>query len=240
MIIGQDFPKLEWSFLDYKIQEPNALITDTLMALVSLYLAYLLYKKELNSSLSYRWMYFFFLFGISSFLGGLGHALFHYFGAMGKMPNWITGILAIYLIEIAMISEIPTKELRNIHERIFKFKLIVVFLVFIWVIVTQPINEKPEVGFLPIAIHTIIGVFYTAGILGYQLSKTKSEAFNYFYWGVIIILPSAFFFLLKINPYNWFDKNDISHLLMTVGIIFFYKGVVKVEKSIVKKSCGFY
>lgn len=234
MIIGQDFPKLEWSFLDYKILEPNALVTDTLMSLVSFYLAYLLYKKQLNSSLSNRWMSFFLVFGISSFLGGLGHALFYYFGAMGKIPNWITGIIAIYLIELAMIGEIESAILRKRFERIFTVKLIVVFLVFIWVINTQAINEKPELGFLPVAIHTIIGVFYTAGILGFQLSKSKNEAFKYFYWGVGIILPSAFFFLLKINPLNWFDKNDISHLFMTLGIIFFYLGVVRVEKNLNK------
>lgn len=234
MIIGQDFPKLEWSILDYKILEPNALVTDTLMSLVSFYLAYLLYKKQLNSSLSNRWMSFFLVFGISSFLGGLGHALFYYFGAMGKMPNWITGIIAIYLIELAMIGEIESAILRKRFERIFTVKLIVVFLVFIWVINTQAINEKPELGFLPVAIHTIIGVFYTAGILGFQLSKSKNEAFKYFYWGVGIILPSAFFFLLKINPLNWFDKNDISHLFMTLGIIFFYLGVVRVEKNLNK------
>jgi len=236
MIIGQDFPKLEWSFMDYIILEPNALVTDTMMALVSLYLANLLYKKRLNTTFSNRWLYFFIVFGISSFLGGLGHALFYYFGAMGKMPNWITGIVAIFLIEIAMISAIETIELRKLHERIFKFKLIAVFIIFIWVINTQPINEKPEIGFLPVAIHTIIGVFYTAGILGFKLSKTKNEAFIYFYWGVLMILPSAFFFLLKINPTNWFDKNDISHLCMTAGIIFFYKGVIKVETSNTEKK----
>jgi len=234
MIIGQDFPKLEWSILDYKILEPNALVTDTLMSLVSFYLAYLLYKKQLNSSLSNRWMSFFLVFGISSFLGGLGHALFYYFGAMGKMPNWITGSIAINLIELAMIGEIESAILRKRFERIFTVKLIVVFLVFIWVINTQAINEKPELGFLPVAIHTIIGVFHTAGILGFQLSKSKNEAFKYFYWGVGIILPSAFFFLLKINPLNWFDKNDISHLFMTLGIIFFYLGVVRVEKNLNK------
>ena len=236
MIVGKDFPKLEWSFMDYKILEPNALVTDTLMALVSLYLGYLLYKKHFNTRFSSRWFHFFILFGISSFLGGLGHALFHYFGAMGKMPNWITGIVAIYMIEFSMSSEIVSNDFRKKYEKFIFWKMILVFAIFFWVISTQAIDEKPEIGFLPVAIHTIIGVFYSAGILGYKLSKTKNEAFIYFYWGVLIILPSSFFFLLKINPTNWFDKNDISHLCITAGIIFFYNGVVKVETSNVKKK----
>jgi hypothetical protein len=228
MIIGQDFPKLEWSFMDYIILEPNALVTDTMMALVSLYLAYLLYKKRLNTTFSNRWLYFFIVFGISSFLGGLGHALFYYFGAMGKMPNWITGIVAIYMIEYAMSAEIISDDFRKKYEKFIFWKMILVFAIFFWVVGTQAIDEKPELGFLPVAIHTIIGVFTSTGIIGYSLSKTKHELFKYFYWGVAIILPSAFFFLMKINPVNWFDKNDMSHLFITAGIIFFYLGTIKV------------
>jgi hypothetical protein len=234
MIIGQDFPKLEWSFMDYKILEPNALVTDTLMALVSLYLGYLLYKKHFNTRFSSRWFHFFILFGISSFLGGLGHALFHYFGAMGKMPNWITGIVAIYLIERAMAAAIVAEVSRKKYEKFIFWKMILVFAIFFWVISTQAIDEKPELGFLPVAIHTIVGVFTSAGIIGYSLSKTKHESFKYFYWGVAIILPSAFFFLMKINPVNWFDKNDVSHLFITAGIVFFYLGASKVGNEIGK------
>ncbi len=234
MKIGQDFPKIEWSFMDYKILEPNALVTDTLMALVSLYLAYLLYKKHFNTTFSKRWFQFFILFGISSFLGGLGHSLFYYFGAMGKMPNWITGIVAIYLIERAMAAEIIKDDFRKKYENFIFYKMILVFVAFIWVISTQAIDQKPELGFLPVAIHTFVGVFTSAGIIGYSLSKTKYEAFKYFYWGVAIILPSAFFFLMKINPVNWFDKNDVSHLFITAGIVFFYLGASKVGNEIGK------
>lgn len=234
MIIGQDFPKLEWSFMDYIILEPNTLVTDTMMALVSLYLAYLLFKKRLNTTFSNRWLNFFIVFGVSSFLGGLGHALFYYFGAMGKMPNWITGIVAIYMIEYAMSAEIVSDDFKKKYEKFIFWKMILVFAIFFWVISTQAIDEKPELGFLPIAIHTIIGVFTSAGIIGYSLSKTKNESFKFFYWGVAIILPSAFFFLLKINPVNWFDKNDVSHLFITAGIIFFYLGTSKVGNEIGK------
>ena len=165
MIIGKDFPKLEWSLIDYKILEPNALVTDTLIAFVSLYLGYLLYKKHFNTRFSNRWFHFFILFGISSFLGGLGHALFHYFGAMGKMPNWITGIVAVYLIERAMTSEIVAEASRKKYENFIFYKIILVFIIFAWVISTQAINEKPELGFLPLAIHTIVGVLTSAGIV---------------------------------------------------------------------------
>jgi hypothetical protein len=39
---------------------------------------------------------------------------------------------------------------------------------------------------------------------------------------------------LKINPVNWFDKNDVSHLFITAGIVFFYLGASKVGNEIGK------
>jgi hypothetical protein len=41
----------------------------------------------------------------------------------------------------------------------------------------------------------------------------------------------VFFYLLKINPINWFDKNDVSHLFITIGIIYFYIGTVEVSNT---------
>ncbi|NBR13372.1 MAG: hypothetical protein EBQ94_10900 [Flavobacteriales bacterium] len=229
MLIGQNFDKIEWRVFDIIIQEPNVFITDTVMAIISLYLGFLLHSKKDSNAFTKWWYAFFVLFGISSFFGGLGHAWFFYFGAKGKMINWVTGFIAIYFIERAMISAVDNLKKRKLYERWVLGKLIFIFAVFSWVIATQPIDSKPELGFLPLAIHTIIGVFSTAGILAYSLSKVKNEAYKYFYYGVGIILPSAFFFLLKINPVNWFDKNDVSHAFMTVGIIFFYLGVQKVN-----------
>jgi hypothetical protein len=43
------------------------------------------------------------------------------------------------------------------------------------------------------------------------------------------MVPSAIIFLAKINPHPWFDKNDLSHVLLTIGIIYFYKGVQKTK-----------
>jgi hypothetical protein len=30
---------------------------------------------------------------------------------------------------------------------------------------------------------------------------------------------------MKINLHQWFDKNDLSHILMMIGITYFYLGV---------------
>ena len=111
-------------------------------------------------------------------------------------------------------------------------KLLFVFAVFSLVCLTQPIYEKPSIGFLPIAINTMFGLILSAGILGYRFSKSIHRDYRYFYYGVLIMIPSAIIFLAKINLHPWFDKNDLSHVFMTIGIIYFYIGTVKTNHLI--------
>jgi hypothetical protein len=230
MLIGQDFEKLEIELFGLIIQEPNGVISDLVMSIVSIILGILLIRKYGKSEFEKWWIAFFILYGISAFLGAFGHGFYHYFAALGKVPNWVTGIPIIYFIELAMISLITDLNRKRTLKLLALSKMVLVYLIFIWICFTVPIDEKPKLPFLPIAFNTILGVTLSAGVLGYQFYRRES-AFKQIVIGVIVMVPSAFVFLMKINPAQWFDKNDLSHLLLTVGIIFFYLGIVKVKKS---------
>ena len=227
MLIGEDFDKLLIELFGWKIIEPNALLTDTLMAAVSLFFAHSLYTKNPNTPFLSRWYYFFLVFGISSFSGGLGHSFYLYWGVAGKFFNWISGILAIYILEQAMLTLLEKDSKYNVYQRLLKLKLFLTVVGFTAVCLTQPIQTKPQLGFLPIALYTFVGVLFTVGLIGYRLSKTRDTNYKYFYYGVFIMLPSAVFFFFKINLHPWFDKNDFSHVLFGIGISFFYLGIVK-------------
>ena len=230
MLIGLDYEKIEVIISGYIIQEPNAVITDLLMAIVSFFLGIFLLRKRQNSAFETWWISFFFLFAISSFLGALGHGFFIYWGVAGKFPNWITAIPIIYFIERAMLSLLANEKRKERLILLALYKMILVYSVFIWICIVFPIQEKPQIAFLPLAINTIVGVILSTGILGYQYSK-KEKSFKLIYFGVIAMIPSAFVFLIKINPAPWFDKNDLSHVLMTIGIVFFYFGIEKVKRE---------
>lgn len=201
------------------------------MALVSLYCGYRLLRAKGNSAFKKWWMGFFFLYGISSLAGGFGHALYTYFGHYGKLFTWVTGIISIYLIERAM-SEAYTNIIFKRRLQLFSLiKVILVFLVFFAILLFGPIDKKPGLPFLPIAINTIVGVGWFAGYYAYQLSKSLHEYFKPIFIGVLIMFPSAFLFLGKINLHPWMDKNDLSHLLLTAGIIYFMIGVEKLSNE---------
>lgn len=230
MLIGQDFDKLEIELFGLIIQEPNGVISDLFMSIVSIVLGVLLIRKYGKSEFEKWWIAFFILYGISAFLGAFGHGFYHYFGVFGKVPNWLTGIPIIYFIELAMISLLTNPKRKKTLKLLALAKMIVVYVIFAWICFTVRIDEKPKLPFLPIAFNTILGVILSAGVLGYQFCK-KEMAFKQIVIGVIVMVPSAFVFLMKINPTQWFDKNDLSHLLLTAGIIFFYLGIIKVKQS---------
>lgn len=230
MLIGQDYSKIELEFFGWMFQEPNAFITDFFMATISLVLGFGLIKNYLKTEFETWWISFFVLFGISSLFGAFGHLFFHYWGVAGKFPNWITGIPVIYFIERGMLTLIPEETKRIRYKFLALYKMIFVYTLFGWICLTFPINEKPQLAFLPIAFNTIFGVIMSAGILGYQFSK-KERAFKFIFFGVVVMIPSAFVFLLKINPHPWFDKNDLSHILLTAGILFFYFGIQKLKNE---------
>jgi len=231
MLIGEDFEKIHITLFGLDISEPNVFVSDAIMAFVSLYCGWRLLKGEGKSAFKKWWMGFFFLYGISSLAGGFGHALYAYFGHYGKLFTWITGIISIYLIERAMSKAYTDSLFKRRLQRFSLIKVILVYLIFFGILLFGQIDKKPGLPFLPIAINTIVGVSWFAGYYAYQLSKQLHEYFKPIFIGVLIMLPSAFFFLGKINLHPWMDKNDVSHFLLAAGIIYFMIGVEKLSSE---------
>lgn len=227
MLLGANFDKISTDFLGFEILEPNALISDTIMAIVSIVLAYKMRELRTLSNFSKLWFWFFLIYGLSSFMGGLSHAFFNYWGISGKIFTWITAIVSVLLIELAMITLYLDLSKARLLKNIALAKTILVALTVLFICLLFPVKDSPEIVFTPIAINTIIGLILSTGILGFRYTRFRNSHYKYFYKGVFIMLPSTFFFLGQINIHPWFDKNDVSHYLMTVGIIFFYFGVIK-------------
>lgn len=231
-MIGEDFEKIHFVLFGLNLVEPMAFITDLIMGSISVYFAFKVRQIESNLAFYTYWRLFFVIFGYGAILGGIGHTFFNQLGVAGKFPSWICGPLSVYCLEQAMISIHPIEKRFNLLKLISTLKMLVVYIIFIVICINAPIAEKIGLPFLPIAINTIVGVSFTAGILALWYKKKLSSKFKYFYLGVLVMLPASAIFLMKINLHQWFDKNDLSHVLMTAGIIYFYLGVTKISKGL--------
>ena len=230
-MIGADFEKIQFVLFGLNLMEPMAFITDLIMGAVSLVLGIKVSKIQSNQAFYTYWKSFFYLFALGALAGGVGHTFYNYLGIPGKFLSWICGPLSVYMLEQAMISVNPKEKKLEIFKLVSSLKLIVVFIVFGVILYNMSSTSKPELPFLPIAINTIVGVTLSAGVLALGYKKSISKKFKFIYLGVLIMIPTAFIFLLKINLHQWFDKNDLSHVLLTAGIIYFYIGIRKISEE---------
>jgi hypothetical protein len=122
MIIGADFDKIEWSPFGLDLVEPNALIGDTILLVIALFAAFKV-KKMGTTPFFKNWYFFFVVFGIGFFLGGLGHLCYNYWGVFGKYASWYSGINSIHILELAMISIYQNKKSKKIFTIISRIKL---------------------------------------------------------------------------------------------------------------------
>ena len=234
-MIGEEFPPNDFSLFGLSLTDPTDFVYDIIMALLSLYFAYKIRPLKRDNKFSLAWYRFFFIFGIAAAIGAFGHLFYHYYHYYGKVVGWILVPLAIFWIETAMIEAHWNQNVIKRARRLYKMKLLLVYLVFMVVWVSVDVFAKPALLFLPIAINSILGLIIGVGVFSYQFRKKVSTSFATIFFGIAVIFPSAFIFLFKINLHQWFSKNDFSHILMIAGIIFFYVGV----KKILREDHGF-
>jgi hypothetical protein len=225
MLIGRDFDKIETNIFGFKFLEINALYGDTLIFIVALIFAYKVSKLNQKSPFFDYWKWFFIVFGVGFFAGGLGHFVFHYWGLPGKYASWYLGIVAVFLIERAILSIFPNHRWRQILNSFVFLKLMFSIIAETLVLIFIDISEDPQKGLIVPSINTIIGLGLTVGVIGYNYQKTITPTFKYLWISALVLIPSAVFQAKKINFHQWFDRNDVSHILLIISLFLYYKAI---------------
>ena len=177
---------------------------------------------------------FFFVFGISFVAGGIGHAWFNYFGIAGKSIAWFTSIYAVYFLEQAMISLYFKADKIALFKGVSKIKLWVTWLSLGAVLVFIDLKNDPQIGILIPSISTAVGFVLCLGILGKIYAKRIAKTFTYTWISVIVLIPSAIVQGLKISFYPLMDRNDISHILLLIMLILYWKSIVGYHLKLIK------
>lgn len=203
---------IQFDLLGFHLQEPMALITNWMIASFAFF-AYFNLKKGISVFQDY-WKTFYLILGISMIFGGLGHLFFQYTGIPGKFPSWSLGVLAGVFSSFAMISMWPNVEQQ---KRLRTFVLIKSVVLLSTALITRK--------FVFVAIDTSLSYLVFCGYLGYRLIQKNLSGMRFIVLGVLVLLPSAFIFGLKINLHRFLNKDDLSHLFMVGCIACFYLGI---------------
>jgi len=236
MVIGEDFPKIKFNLLGMDLVEPNSFIGNTLILLAALYCAHQTRKVSDGSPFFKLWNWFYIIFGISFFTGGLGHIFFNQWGISGKYGSWMLGILAVALIEVAMVSIYPVIQNRELFQKIIFVKMLLAFSAEILVINFIDLNAEPARGMIVPTINSAIGLGTALGAMGYYYQKNIHDSFRYLTVSALVLLPSTAIQALKINPHPWFDRNDLSHLLLIAGCFLYLRSIKGYALSLETKN----
>ena len=235
MLIGKDFDKIEISVFGLDLVEPNAFIGDCIILIVALLLASKTKKLSDSSQFFENWRYFYLLFGIDMFLGGIGHLMFKYWGFNGKYLPWILGIFCVFFVERAMISLLKSST-KVIWKNLSLFKLVLALLLELGVFYAIDMSKDHSIGLRIPAINFTIGFVYSLAILGNKYRKEIDKNFVFMIYGVLLLIPSGLFISFKINIHPWFDKNDFGHLLLIVSMFLYFKSIKSYSKIVKNKD----
>lgn len=236
MLIGKDYPKIEFEFLGLDLLEPNTFIGDVIIVILALYFAYKVNKISIKTPYFIYWKWFFIVFGTGFFIGGLAHLFFNYWGIPGKYTSWYSGIIASFLVEYAMISIHPIQKIKTILKKVIWIKLTLALVIETLIFIKLDLNTTPALGLIVPTVNSVIGLGLTLGILGYYYQKKIDSSFKYLWISTLILIPSALFQSLKINFHQWFDKNDVSHILLIIGLILYYISIRNYSKNLLSKK----
>jgi hypothetical protein len=228
--IGSDFEKIEFNFCGLDLLEPNSLIGNTILFISALIISRKVQKLSIETPFFNFWRVFFIAFGCSFFIGGLGHGFYNYWGVVGKYPGWIASIISLYFMERAMLSLLKHPR-RSVFVFLSKIKLLIFVVLELTIFTFLDLKENPQLGLLIPSIASAFGFLTCLGYLGWRYTHEINSSFRYFYWSVVVLIPSAVLQGMKISIAPWLDRSDLSHLLLLVVILLHWNGVRGYAKS---------
>ena len=225
MIIGKDYNKLEFNWFGLELLEPNALLSDSLIAIIGITLGLVITKqnKTFTTPFFNYWRGVFFVYGIGFFIGGVGHVFYNYFGMYGKYAPLLIGLAMPLLIEHAMIALLPKKQQKTfLFLSKIKALLAAVVLTLIFFIFEDQEKALPVMLLVP-SVNSLIGFAFSCGFLGWKYGKTITPTFYILIATVFVLFPAAIVQIYKISFHPWFDRNDFGHLLIIITLFMYYR-----------------
>jgi len=206
------------------VYEPVTFLTDVMVSILCFY--FVRKTAEFQGTEALHWRYFFLFMGISTFFGGIVHGFFPLHYTLNGQLVWgfahLNASVALFFAQSAVISQYRDK--RNLYSLVKLLMSIQIVLTFTSIIVIHNFTVmivSLAIGYLP--------------LLTYYFVKALRGDFSagWIATAIFLSLSTGFVFLSKFSFCEWFNFNDISHILMMLGFTALYQGLKHSNKRLV-------
>lgn len=197
-----------------QVTEPMTWITNWVVAIACFIFGHRLFYDERADISQKFWALFFLFIGLASVTGGTAHGFINYVGHKFHHAAWLLSGISIFCAQLAVLPLIQRVKVRS-FVRIFSYTQLMVMSAS--VLMFQHFSSV-----LIDSVVGLIGVVIPVSFANYAKYKDKRSAL--IVAGVLTNLFPAIIHLLKISINEWFNFNDISHVVMVGCFYIMYKG----------------
>ncbi len=209
----------QWHLWNVRIDEPIVTITDLLVSVVCFLAASFLFKIKPKSKVLKSFRLYFLLMGFATLFGGIfGHAIYYILGPAWKLPGWLISMLSIVFIERAAIFH-SAKIFKPKWIKILSWINIIEFIIFLFLTLYT-------LNFSFVEYHAAYGMLVVVlSLEGYLFFKTRNLSSKIILWGNGFVALAGLVFMNEWSIHTWFNHLSLSHTLMAVAALLFYKAV---------------
>lgn len=228
-----DFDKMtRVRWMGITILEPVTVLTNLLIAAICLYAFFKLRNLAKANNIQKLLQYFFLFMAVATTVGGiLGHGFLYVTGMYGKLPGWYISMLAIAFFERAAILHgrpLMPASLGNFFSTLNYVEVVIFMLL-----------ALKTLNFRFVEMHATYGLFVVVFCFElYTYFKQKDRGSFYIFAGTLLAAVAALTHMFTISIHEWFNYNDVSHVIMATGIFFYYKGSMHVRVYEPTKKSG--
>lgn len=208
-----------------RLQEPMTTLTDVLITVVCVYAFMRLRKIESKNKSTQLVQYYFLFMGIGILIGGLlGHGFKYAFGDEWKIFGWLTSMVGVFFMERSTIVQVENMFTPKWHQLLLRLNFLELAVLMSLLISTY--------NFKIVQLHAFIGfIFMVFPFHLFLFFKTNHAGSRYMILGIGTLVLSLLTFGYPIAPHQWFNHNDLSHVLIAAATYLLMRGALEFETT---------